>query len=168
MGPVSAGLADRQLRLIRWDELRCNWGMAGAVAQDLRVLLSVDDDSADEAYENLENPVVSQGHLFECAPAVVSVIVAAVADGTVPEANVAPSLDLLGRILAGYPDESEVALGRGDLRERCHEEALRGYWALMRVACQRDPFNAWRVAVDVLSVLDPGHSEKVTRQGVDG
>jgi hypothetical protein len=32
----------------------------------------------------------------------------------------------------------------------------------MRVACQRDPFNAWRVAVDVLSVLDPGHSEKFT------
>jgi hypothetical protein len=50
------------------------------------------------AYERLENPVISQGHLFECAPAVVSVIVAAVADGTVPAANLASSLDLLGRI----------------------------------------------------------------------
>jgi hypothetical protein len=158
VGPMIVALADKQLSLIPWVELRCDGGLSSAVGEDLRVLLFIDDDTADDAYHRLENPVVSQGHLFECAPAVVSVIVAAVADRTVPPPNLAPVLDLLGRILAGYPDESEVVLGRGDLRQRCHEEALRGYWALMRVARTQDPFNAWRVAVDVLSVLDPEHS----------
>ena len=152
-------LADRQLRLVRWDELRCgSGGSAGAVEDDLRTLLFVDGDAAAAAYGRLENPAVSQGHLFECAPAVVSVIVAAITDGTVPPSNVASALDLLGRILAGYPDESEVAQGREDLSHRCHHEALRGYWALLRVACGRDAFNAWRVAVDVLSMLDDEHS----------
>jgi hypothetical protein len=128
--------------------------------------LFLDDDAADEAIQNLENPVVSQGHLFECAPAVVSVIMAAVTDDTVPAPNLGPALDLLGRIVAGYPSESEVAAGRLDLRQRCHEEALRGYWALIRVACTPDPFNAWRIAVDILSVLDEEHSERFVKGSV--
>jgi hypothetical protein len=130
------------------------------VAAELRVLLFVDEEIANEAYDYLENPVVSQGNLFECSPAVVSVIVAAVADGTIPPSSLAPSLDLLGRIIAGYSDKSEVEAGRADLRERCHEEALKGYWALMRVACGRDSFNAWQVAAAVLSVLDEEHSKR--------
>lgn len=153
-------LAERQLRLLSWDEMRCEGGSASTVEHDLRTLLLDDSDAATAAYARLENPVVSQGHLFECAPAVVSVIVAAVTDRTVPPANLASVLDLLGRILAGYPDESEVEAGREDLRERCHEEALRGYWTLLRVACVQDQFNAWRVAVDILSMLDSEHSAR--------
>lgn len=157
------GLADRQLRLIPWEALRCESGSAMAVVDDLRTLVSEDSDAAIGACTRLENPAVSQGHLFECAPAVVSVIVAAVSDGTVPPENLAAALDLLGRILAGYPDESEVAAGREDLRQRCHEEAMKGYWALLRVACGGDPFNAWRVAVDILPMLDAEHSARFMR-----
>jgi hypothetical protein len=158
---MAIAMADRQLRLTEWDRLRCGNGSSSTVvATELRVLLFVDTEAASRAYGNLENPVVSQGHLFECSPAVVSVIVAAVADGTIPPACLASSLDLLGRIVAGYPDESEVAAGCADLRERCHEEALKGYWALLRVACGRDPFNAWQAAVDVLAVLDEEHSKR--------
>jgi hypothetical protein len=157
---MKSGLAGRQLALARWSGLRCGGGSFYPVEEDLRMLLLVDDDVVDNAIQRLENSVVSQGHLFECAPAVVSVIVAAVADGTVPLANLAPALDLLGRILAGYSAPSEAAVGRVDLRERCHEEALRGYWALMRVACARDAFNAWGLAIDILAVLDLKHSQK--------
>ena len=161
MGPMSSSLAVRQLALIDWDELRSGSGSsARRVAVDLRALLGIDDDVANEARADLENPVVSQGHLFECAPAVVSVIVAAVADGTIPPPSLGEVLDLLGRIVAGYSAPSELALGRTDLRRRCHEEAWKGYWALMRVACARDPFNAWKEAVEILSMLDPEHSER--------
>jgi hypothetical protein len=90
----------------------------------------------------------------------VSVIVAALADGTIPAPNQAPSLDLLGGIVAGHSDETEVAAGVADVRDRCHAEAVKGYWALIRVACSRDPFNAQRVAADVLSVLDGDHAER--------
>lgn len=154
-------LADKQLRLIPWDELRAGGGDAGGVGADLRMLLFAERDADDGAYERLENEVESQGDVFQCAPAVVSVIVAAVAEGSVPAANLASVLDVLGRVVAGAPGQDEVAAGNGDLRERCHAEAMKGYWSLLRVAAGRDPFNAWRVARDVLSALDEEHSKTI-------
>jgi hypothetical protein len=151
---VTSVLAERQLELTSWGGLRSGSGNAAEVGADVEMLLFAEGDADDGAYERLENEVEAQGHLFECAPAVVSVIVAAVAEGVIPAANLAPCLDVLGRIVGGYPDASEVALGRSDLRELCHREAMKGYWSLMRLACERDPFNAWRTAQAVLAVLD--------------
>lgn len=125
------------------------------------MLLFAQGDADDGAYERLENEVEAQGDLFECAPAVVSVIMAAVAEGSVPASNLAPVLDVLGRVVAGHADRSEIALGNGDLRERCHAEAMKGYWSLVRVAAERDPFNAWQVAAAVLDVLDEEHSKSI-------
>jgi hypothetical protein len=92
---------------------------------------------------------------------VVSVIVAAVDEGSIPAANVAAALDVLGRVVAGYAARSEIQVGNDDLREQCHREAMKGYWALLRVATQGDPFNAWQVARAVLQVLDEEHSTKI-------
>lgn len=91
----------------------------------------------------------------------VSVIVAAVDEGSIPAANLAPVLDVLGRIVAGYAGRSEIEVGSDDLREQCHREAMGGYWSLLRLATQRDPFDAWRVARAVLQVLDEEHSTKI-------
>jgi hypothetical protein len=123
---LTSTLARRQLRVTPWSGLRSGSGDAASVGSDLELLLFAEGDDDDGAYERLENEAESQGHLFECAPAVVSVIVAAVAEASIPSGNLATSLDVLGRIVAGYPDESEVALGRPDLRERCHDEAMKG------------------------------------------
>jgi hypothetical protein len=163
---MSVGLAEKQLRLFKWETLRASGGFAGAVPEHLRIMLAAEDDIAvNIACDWLENPIVSQGDLFECAPAVVSVIVAALADGTVPIRNLPPVIDRLGLIIAGYADKSEVLLGREDLREKCHVEARKGYWTLMQIACARDPFNAWELATDVLSVLDPEHSSMFLKPG---
>jgi hypothetical protein len=81
-----------------------------------------------------EMRVISQGHLFECAPSAVKVLMAAIAYRSVPEPNRGAVLDMLCRILAGYPDDSETEAGNGDLDEQCRQEALKGYWSLMRVA----------------------------------
>lgn len=161
MGKVSQMLADKQLSLVPWGSLRAGNGDAIGVGEDLRMLLFAEGDADDGAYERLENQVEAQGDLFQCAPAVVSVIVAAVAEGSIPAANLATVLDVLGRVVAGYADRSEVVLGNGDLREQCHTEAMKGYWSLLYVASQRDPFNAWQVARAVLHVLDEKHSKMI-------
>lgn len=153
--------ADKQLRMVPWISLRAGSGDASRIGDDLRMLLFAEGDADDGAYERLENEVESQGDLFQCAPAVVSVIVAAVAEASIPPANLATSLDVLGRIVAGYADRSEAAAGNGDLREQCHAEAMKGYWSLMKVASERDSFNAWQTAQAVLAVLDEPHSKKI-------
>ncbi|MGW5365477.1 hypothetical protein [Actinopolymorpha pittospori] len=154
-------LADKQLRLIPWANLRAGGGDAGRVGTDLRMLLFAEGAADDGAYERLENEVEAQGDLFQCAPAVASVIIAAVAEGSIPAANLATALDVLGRVVAGHADRSEVAAGNGDLRGQCHAEAMKGYWSLLRVAAERDPFSAWQVAQAVLAVLDEEHSKKI-------
>ncbi|WP_285100706.1 hypothetical protein [Promicromonospora sp. MEB111] len=124
------------------------------------MLLFEEELAGDGAYERLENAIEAQGDLFECAPAVVSVIVAAIAENSIPAANLVPSLDVLGRIVVGHSARSEVAVGNGDLRERCHAEAMKGYWSLLWTATQRDSFNAWQAAQAILSVLDEEHSKE--------
>lgn len=161
MEPVSANLAERQLRSIPWDDLRAGGEKGTTVVGDLRSMLFEDGRQAGDAYLRLENPVVAQGNLFEVAPAVVSVIVAAIADASTPEKNVAMVLDLLGRILGGAADPSEVVAGRGDLQERCQAEALRGYWSILKMAATQDPYGAHEVAADVLDVLDEKHARRL-------
>ena len=136
-------------------------GDARRVSEDLRILLSDDGDAATGAYERLENAAEAQGELFQCAPSVVSVIVAAITEGSIPPSNLPSALDVLGRIIAGHAARSEVEIGNHDLREQCHSEAMKGYWSLLRVALERDSFNAWQVARDVLVVLDKQHSTRV-------
>lgn len=158
MESVSVNLAERQLQVVPWDSFRAGGEKGGTIVADLRTMLFEGGREAGDAYLRLENPVVAQGNLFEVAPAVVSVIVAAITDGSIPEENVAMVLDLLGRIVGGSADPSEVEAGRGDLQERCRVEALRGYWPIVKLAATQDPYGAHGVAADVLDVLDETHA----------
>lgn len=158
---MTAGLTEAQLRFIRWESLRSGSGMAETVGDDLRSLLFADAATADAAFSSLENAIVAQGCLFECAPAAVSVIAAAVTEDAIPEPNLPAALDQLGRALGGWPDPSEMSLGAVDLRERCREEARRAYWALMRVAVGRDAYGAWQLAREIVRILDADHSRSI-------
>lgn len=153
---VSWGMAARQAELVDWESLRTGGGTRD-LGGDLMTLLAVEGPKAVDAYRRMENAVVSQGHLFECAPSVVRVLMSAIAEGSVPDANLGAVLDLLCRILVGYPDDSETDAGNGDLDEQCHREALKGYWSLMRVANGRDAFDGWKLARDALAMLDETH-----------
>jgi hypothetical protein len=155
---VSLNLAWRQLELTDWPSLRADGGPATDVRSALWLMLTTDDLRAgNAAYQRIENLIVAQGHLSQCAPPVVSVVMAAVAEEGVPPANLSAVLDLLCLIVMGYSAPSESALGNDDLREQCHHEARKGYWALMRVFRSRDPFSAWSIAGEVLSMLDERH-----------
>lgn len=155
---MSPNLAERQLQIISWEKLQPGGEEGSKLAEDLRTMLFTEGKAAGDAYLRLENPVVAQGNLFECAPAVVSVIIAAVSDASIPEKNLAMVLDLLGRIVGGAADSSEVEAGRGDLQERCQQEASKGYWSLLKIAAAHDPYGAHEVATDVLELIDQPHS----------
>jgi hypothetical protein len=155
---VDVNLAERQMSLTPWNDLRSGeGGTAARVPDELRIMLFGDFAESDAAYMWLENSAVSQHDLFECAPAVVAVIVAAVADRTIRSENLASSLDLLGRILGGHSAKNEVAAGLTDLRERCHAAASRGYWSLMEIAATPHEHKADWTAAAVLYVLDEEH-----------
>lgn len=163
--PGGAGLARRQIAVTPWRALRSGSGDASTVARDLKTLLLDDVERAGRAYAALENVVESQGHLFECAPAVVAVIAAAISDGTVPAANLAPTLDLLGRVLAGHAAPSETALGNTRVREECHASAMQAYWPLVRLALLDDEFHAQDVARDIVLALDEAAARAVLEEG---
>lgn len=155
---MSSGLAERQWNLVDWKSLRTGGGTPD-VGADLRTLLTDISQASNAAFDRMENAIVSQGHLFECAPSVVRVITAAIADESIPERNLGATLDLLCRILAGFPDVSEMELGRDDLDQRCHQEAMRGYWPLMKIAAaDPDEFDTQGLAREAVEMLDERHS----------
>ncbi|MCC2315843.1 hypothetical protein [Cellulomonas xiejunii] len=162
---MSASVAGRQLKLVPWDKLESGDGPdAATVARDLELLLFAAADVDDGAYERLENMIESQGYLFECAPAAVSVIVAAATEGSIQHAALAPSLDVLGRIVGPCASPPSPEPKQNQLREACRAEAMKGYWALIRIAMERDRYRAWAVAESVLAVLDKEHSRAILNE----
>jgi hypothetical protein len=158
---MSVGLAQRQLESISWSTLRVEGGWATDVPSDLQALLFVDAESAEEAYLRLTNSVVCQGSTFRSAPAVVSVIMAALTDESIPALNMRQTIDLLGRLVGGRADRSEVAEGYVNIREECATEALRGYWSLVKVALTPDPYRASQLASELLRMLDSEHASRI-------
>ncbi|UZN02626.1 hypothetical protein [Cellulomonas sp. S1-8] len=159
---MSSSVAQRQLKLIHWDMTESGSGPeAAAVARDLEMLLFATEESDDGSYERLENVVESQGHLFDCSPAAVSVIIAAVTEGSIQPAALASSLDLLGRMVGPSSAPLSPEPRQNNLREACRLEAIKGYWALVVVARERDRYNAWRAAESVLAILDKEHSRAI-------
>jgi hypothetical protein len=150
------GLAQAQLASISWSTLGEAGASAEQVRDDLTTMLFSDDDSAiREAYSRIENPVTAQGDLSECAPAVVSVIMAALAEESVPSRNLGPVLDFLGLILVGFTARWLVTAGVGGLRAACHLEAMKGYWSLRRITrLAEDPFNNASLAGELVEILD--------------
>lgn len=150
-------MVTRQIALVSWDSLRTGGGTSD-LGGDLMTLLKVVGQPASDALHRMENAVVSQGHLFECAPSVVSVVMSGLAERSIPEANLGAVLDLLCRILVGFSAQSEVDAGNGEVEDQCRNEALKGYWSLMSIAVGRDAFDAWKLARDALEILDAAHA----------
>jgi hypothetical protein len=152
---MSTGLAERELTATPWTDLRACYQAADRVPDQLRLLLfSEDQEVVSQAYGQIEGLVVAQGDLFECAPAVVRVIVAGIAESSIPMPNLGSTLEFLTMILTGHADESEVAAGCADLQARCHLEAMRGYWAIAAVAHTHDAHQNCELAADIIEMLD--------------
>jgi hypothetical protein len=153
---LGMGLAQAQLASVSWATL----GAGNRTAEHVRDLLttmlfSEDSEAVGEAYTWIENPVTAQGDLSECAPAVVSVIMAALAEESVPARNLGPVLDFLGLVLRGYTATWELARGVRGLRADCYREAMKGYWTLRKVALLADdPYDNADLAGVLVEMLD--------------
>lgn len=133
------GLARSQLAAVPWSTLPANGGRGEEVRDLLTTMLfSRVTDEVNVAYRRIENSVTAQGDLSPCAPGVVSVIMAAVAERDATDLALGPVLDLLGLTLAGFTARWEVEIGTRDLRAACYREATKGYWGLRRLAASHD------------------------------
>jgi hypothetical protein len=89
-------------------------------------------DELDERYWELENHVVIQGRLFQAAPPVVSVLMAALTCAERPSWVRIGILDLLFQLVIGTSHESEIANGSHLLGATCKKAARHGLWVLYR------------------------------------
>jgi hypothetical protein len=122
-------LAEIEIARIEWSSLRELTGTAEKIPAALLDLLSAPTESAaNAAYWRLENHVVVQGQLFQAAEAVVSVLLAGLSQSRAQHIR-SSVLELLFQILAGHPDESEMASNDG-LGEACKAKAREGLWIL--------------------------------------
>jgi hypothetical protein len=130
---VSAGsLVTLELDRYDWANLREIGGSAEAVPDAIRGLLSAGaPEEFDRFYWRLENRVVAQRGLYEAALPVVSVLLAALADG-VPSLVKVFVLSLLLEIVAGAPVPEEVAAGNAGLGDACRDAAREGLWLIYR------------------------------------
>jgi hypothetical protein len=124
-----------ELELARWDwsRLRQATGPATHVPGSIRGMLrSTTPDELDEHYWELENHVVIQGRLFQAAPPVVSVVMAALTCSTRPSWVRIGLLDLLFQLVIGTSHENEIANGSHLLGATCKKAARHGIWVLYR------------------------------------
>lgn len=151
------GLA--QLDSTPWGTMRSGSGDAGRVSDDLAVLLFGDGQAVEGAAARLAVEIESQGHLFECAPAVVTVVLAAVAERAVPPVNLARALGLVGRTLGGPVATAGASPEQVRLREECRRETMKAYWILVHTAtASSGSFIGRQAAREVLELLDEEHA----------
>ena len=124
-----------ELELDRWDwsRLRQATGPATHVPGSIRAMLRAGTpDELDEHYWELENHVVIQGRLFQSAPPVVAVLMAALTCADRPSWVRIGVLDLLFQLVIGTSHESEIANGSHLLGATCQKTARHGLWVLYR------------------------------------
>jgi hypothetical protein len=124
---------EAELRRHDWAKLAAAQGHATEVPAALRELLSAKTpDDVNRAYWKLENSVVVQGQLYESAPHVVCVLMAALASSDRPSHVRIGVLELLFQMVNGFTHRSEEARGLSHLELTCRSVAKQGLWSLYR------------------------------------
>ncbi len=110
-----------------WAQLHEASGPAVEIPGSLEEMFTADSpDAVKAAYWKLENHVVVQGQLFNVAPPVVSVLLAALLDHSPSFVRIG-ILELLFQILNGESHSSER---EQDLSDTCRQLARAGLWLL--------------------------------------
>ncbi|MFJ3902899.1 hypothetical protein [Streptomyces sp. NPDC090025] len=138
-------LIEREIARQDWQSMRCGCGdTAEHLAGDLRQLAGRGPEQR-PVHVSLEEHVWSPATLWEPAPAVTSVALAALADELAPLAR-GWFLELLQRMVAG--EHTERA-------EHCQAIAAQGIWLLYEeVMSRRSPADAGD-AFEILTVIEP-------------
>ncbi|MEU8774370.1 hypothetical protein [Streptomyces sp. NPDC048606] len=137
-----------------WKGMRCGCGRSAAhIARELLRITAGgarDEATSRDFEQHVWSPVV----LYEPAPAVTSVLLAALAAEPAPDTRFR-LLDLLQSLVTGEGTDPDSARRGLDLPELCRERAARGIELLHReVLSNRSP-GAAGAAFEILTVLDP-------------
>jgi len=136
--PIS--LVEIELARTDWSKLRdirSSYGekivSADYVPSVISALLNAASLEEAEALEwKIDNHVFVQRQLFESAEYLVPVLIAALPE--TPQEYIRDTiLRLMFEIVAGFPAQSEVALGNDDLAERCRAKTREGLWILYKL-----------------------------------
>lgn len=106
------------------------------------------------SHVSLEEHVWSPVVLWEPAPAVASVALAALADDVAPTAR-EWFLDQLQYVVAGEGTDTESARRGHDLPEMCRSLALHGLWLLYEEVMSNRSLGAVGAAFEILTVVEP-------------
>ena len=148
------GLIEREIAGQDWKGMLCGCGSSAEhVALDL-LRLAGRGPWQEPSHVSLEAHVWSPVVLWEPAPAVTSVALAALAD------EVAPTvrdwfLDLLQCMVAGEGTDGESARRGLDLPELCRDLAALGLWLLYEEVMSNRSLGAAGTAFEILTVVEP-------------
>jgi len=171
----TVSLVELELARVNWSklrEIRSSFGekivSSDYVPSVIMALLNAKDLKEVEELEwKIDNNIVVQGQLFEAAEYLVPVLIVSLLE--VPQGFIKNTfLELLFQIVAGVPDQSEVALGNYDLAERCREKAREGLWILYKELIDGDEVQCAFV-FDVLERIETDSSrlEAISRAKSD-
>ncbi|WP_406863293.1 hypothetical protein ABZO31_23750 [Streptomyces sp. HUAS MG47] len=147
-------LVESEITRHDWTSMRCGCGSSAEhLAGDL-LRLTGGGSRQEPRHVDLEGHVWSPVVLWEPAPAVTSVALAALADDVPPTARES-FLDLLQCLVAGEGTDEESARRGLDLPELCRGHATQGLWLLYgEVMSNRSP-GAAGSAFEILTVVEP-------------
>ncbi|MBK3644765.1 hypothetical protein [Streptomyces sp. MBT33] len=148
------------MRLVEMEIARQDWaatlcgcgGSAEHLAGDL-LQLAGGGSLHEPCHVSLEDHVWSAVVLWEPAPAVTSVALAALADDVAPTAR-EWFLDLLQHLVVGEGTDGESARRGLDLPELCRDLAVHGIWLLYEEVMSNQSFGAG-IAFEILTVVEP-------------
>ncbi|MGW4896325.1 hypothetical protein ACWEQL_29335 [Kitasatospora sp. NPDC004240] len=149
------------MRLVEMEMARQDWksmlcgcgGPAEHLAHDLMEVVG-GGSQQELRHVSLEEHVWSPVVLWEPAPAVTSVALAALADDVAPTVR-EWFLDLLHCLVAGEGTDRESARRGLDLPELCQGLAVQGLWLLYEEVMSNRSLRAAGTAFEILTVLEP-------------
>ncbi|MEU0835233.1 hypothetical protein [Streptomyces sp. NPDC005969] len=137
-----------------WQGMLCGCGSSGEhLAGDL-LQLAGGGSRQEPSHVSLEEHVWSPVVLWEPAPAVTSVALAALADDVTPKAR-GWFLELLQCMVAGEGTDRGAARRGLDLPELCRNRAVQGLWLLYEEVMSNRSLGDAGTAFEILTVVEP-------------
>lgn len=164
----SISLAELELARVDWSklrEIRCSFGerfvSADYIPSVMKGILNAKtSEEVEKLYWKIENNVFVQGQLFEAAEYLIPVLIASLME--VKEEFIKIwILELIFQIVAGVPDQSEIALGNSGLGERCRAKAREGLWILYETLVNENSNNS-ELAFEILQRIETDSSRLET------
>ncbi|SEB64127.1 hypothetical protein [Streptomyces sp. TLI_105] len=137
-----------------WKSMLCGCGDSAEHLAGYLMQLAGRGPEQRPIHVSLEGHVWSPAVLWEPAPAVTSVALAALADETAPPARTW-FLDLLQLMVVGEATDWESARKGFDLPELCRAHATQGIWLLYEEVMSNRSLGAADTAFEILTVIEP-------------